>query len=165
MKAKNKSMALNIVEKYKLNTEDFKIYFDNNKKTHVAENMETGEKTNIGVLGIFLEMGILRPLDEQEKLTEIKQKMVEIEKKIDSLMDKIETIQINQVQTNFKEQKEEEISEEQVEEEDIEKEEEKEKPKFDIREKIIEKSIKKMRKYDEDVIKDTEDQEDVWEEI
>jgi hypothetical protein len=34
-----------------------------------------------------------------------------------------------------------------------------------IREKIIEKSIKKIRKYDEDVIKDTRDQEEVWEEI
>ncbi|MBU5688046.1 MAG: hypothetical protein KQA31_01400, partial [Candidatus Aenigmarchaeota archaeon] len=89
-------MALNIVEKYKLNTEDFKIYFDNTKKTHVAENIETGEKTNIGVLGIFLEMGILRPLDEQDKLVEIKQKISELEKKIEVLIDKVENIQLNQ---------------------------------------------------------------------
>jgi len=147
-------MALNIVQKYKLNTEDFKIYFDNSKKTHVAENIETGEKTNIGVLGILLEMGILRPLDEEDKLVELKQKIAELEKKIDSLIDKVETLQMNQAYTHGK-----------VEEEEEEKIEEEEKPKFDIREKIIEKSIKKMRKYDEDVIKDTEEQEEVWEEI
>ncbi len=141
-------MALNIVEKYKLNTEDFKIYFDNNKKTHVAENIETGEKTNIGVLGILLEMGILRPLDEEDKLVELKQKIGELEKKIDSLMDKVETLQMNLACSQKKIDEEEE-----------------ERPKFDIREKIIEKSIRKMRKYDEDVIKDTKDQEDVWEEI
>jgi hypothetical protein len=161
-------MALNIVEKYKLNTEDFKIYFDNNKKTHVAENIETGEKTNIGVLGIFLEMGILRPLDEQDKLADLKQRIAEIEKKIDSLIDKVETIQINQSSVqHFKdeevEQKEEEPEEEKEPEEGVEK--EQSKPKFDIREKIIEKSINKIRKYDENVIKDTEEQEDVWEEI
>jgi hypothetical protein len=161
-------MALNIVEKYKLNTEDFKIYFDNNKKTHVAENIETGEKTNIGVLGIFLEMGILRPLDEQDKLADLKQRIAEIEKKIDSLIDKVETIQINQSSVqHFKdeevEQKEEEPEEEKEPEEGVEK--KQSKPKFDIREKIIEKSINKIRKYDENVIKDTEEQEDVWEEI
>jgi peptidoglycan hydrolase CwlO-like protein len=146
-------MALNIVQKYKLNTEDFKIYFDNSKKTHVAENIETGEKTNIGVLGILLEMGILRPLDEEDKLVELKQKIAELEKKIDSLIDKVETLQMNQAYTHGKVEGEEEKIEEE------------EKPKFDIREKIIEKSIKKMRKYDEDVIKDTEEQEEVWEEI
>jgi vacuolar-type H+-ATPase subunit I/STV1 len=149
-------MALNIVEKYKLNTEDFKIYFDNSKKTHVAENIETGEKTNIGVLGIFLEMGILRPLNEEDKLVELKQKIAEVEKKIDSLIDKVETIQINQSGLQSFKEDEQEVEKVEV---------EKEKPKFDIREKIIEKSIKKMRKYDEDVIKDTEEQEDAWEEI
>lgn len=150
-------MALNIVEKYKLNTEDFKIYFDNNKKTHVAENVETGEKTNIGVLGIFLEMGILRPLDEQDKLVEIKQKISELEKKIEVLIEKLENIQLNQA---FKKE-DNEIEEEEI----VEEQEENKKPRFDIREKIIEKSLKKMQKYDENVIKDSKDQEDVWEEI
>jgi hypothetical protein len=158
-------MALNIVEKYKLNTEDFKIYFDNNKKTHVAENIETGEKTNIGVLGIFLEMGILRPLDEQDKLVELKQKIAELEKKIDSLIDKVETMQINQSRAHELKEDDQEVEEVEEEEPEEEVEKEQEKPKFDIRQKIIEKSIKKMRKYDEDVIKDTDEQEDVWEEI
>ena len=31
---------MNIVRKFQVNTEDFKIYFDNDKKTHVAENIE-----------------------------------------------------------------------------------------------------------------------------
>ncbi|MEM5777193.1 MAG: hypothetical protein QXJ06_01985 [Candidatus Aenigmatarchaeota archaeon] len=154
-------MVLNIVEKYKLNTEDFKIYFDNNKKTHVAENIETGEKTNIGVLGIFLEMGILRPLDEQDKLVEIKQKISDLEKKIEVLIDKVENIQLNQAFGK----KDDEIEEKEQEEIIQEHEEKKEKPRFDIREKIIEKSLKKIQKYDEDVIKDSEDQEEVWEEI
>ncbi|MEM4368002.1 MAG: hypothetical protein QW350_02135 [Candidatus Aenigmatarchaeota archaeon] len=153
-------MALNIVEKYKLNTEDFKIYFDNNKKTHVAENIETGEKTNIGVLGIFLEMGILRPLDEQDKLVEIKQKISDLEKKIEVLIDKVENIQLNQAFVKKDDQPEEE--EETPEDQEIKI---KEKPRFDIREKIIEKSLKKIQKYDENVIKDSEDQEEVWEEI
>ncbi|MBU5688803.1 MAG: hypothetical protein KQA41_01055 [Candidatus Aenigmarchaeota archaeon] len=153
-------MALNIVEKYKLNTEDFKIYFDNNKKTHVAENIETGEKTNIGVLGIFLEMGILRPLDEQDKLVEIKQKISDLEKKIEVLIDKVENIQLNQAFVKKDDQPEEE--EETPEDQEIKI---KEKPRFDIREKIIEKSLKKIHKYDENVIKDSEDQEEVWEEI
>ncbi|MEM5799254.1 MAG: hypothetical protein QXZ43_01120 [Candidatus Aenigmatarchaeota archaeon] len=154
-------MVLNIVEKYKLNTEDFKIYFDNNKKTHVAENIETGEKTNIGVLGIFLEMGILRPLDEQDKLVEIKQKISDLEKKIEVLIDKVENIQLNHAFGK----KNDEIEEKEQEEIIQEHEEKKEKPRFDIREKIIEKSLKKIQKYDEDVIKDSEDQEEVWEEI
>ncbi|MFH7904355.1 MAG: hypothetical protein QXQ58_01405 [Candidatus Aenigmatarchaeota archaeon] len=160
IRAKSNTMALNIVEKYKLNTEDFKIYFDNNKKTHVAENIETGEKTNIGVLGIFLEMGILRPLDEQDKLVEIKQKISDLEKKIEVLIDKVENIQLNQAFVKKDDQPEEE--EETPEDQEIKI---KEKPRFDIREKIIEKSLKKIHKYDENVIKDSEDQEEVWEEI
>ncbi len=151
-------MALNIVEKYKLNTDDFKVYFDNNKKTHVAENKETGEKTNIGVLGIFLEMGILKPLNEEDKLVELNKRINDLEKKIDMLTDKIENIQMNQAfsKSSFEGKSGENIEDEKTDDE---------KPKFDIREKIIEKSIKKIRKYDEDVIKDTEDQEEVWEEI
>jgi len=158
-------MALNIVEKYKLNTEDFKIYFDNNKKTHVAENIETGEKTNIGVLGIFLEMGILRPLDEQDKLAELNQKITELEKKIDALMEKVENIQLNQAFSKDAESKQDYEEEDSEEEEEIEENEKNERPKFDIREKIIEKSLKKMQKYDENVVKDSEDEEQVWEEI
>ncbi|MFH8080351.1 MAG: hypothetical protein QXO84_00510 [Candidatus Aenigmatarchaeota archaeon] len=136
-------MSLNIVQKYKLNTEDFKIYFDNNKKTHVAENIETGEKTNIGVLGIFLEMGILRPLDDEDKLVELKRKIEILEKKIELLMEKIENMQFKQV-----------VCEKEVEE----------KPKFDIKQKIIEKSLSKI-KYDENIIKDDENEEKIWEEI
>ncbi|MCX8178626.1 MAG: hypothetical protein N3D75_02225 [Candidatus Aenigmarchaeota archaeon] len=157
-------MALNIVTKYRLNTDDFKIYFDNSKKTHIAENMETGEKTNIGVLGIFLEMGILKPLNEETRLEKLESAVKNLSNEIQNLSSKIETLQFN-VASNVKEEKQEDYNE--VEEEEVEPEqvEEEKKQRFDIREKIMEKSIKKMRKYDENVIKDNEEQEDVWEEI
>lgn len=156
-------MALNIVTKYRLNTDDFKIYFDNSKKTHIAENMETGEKTNIGVLGIFLEMGILKPLNEESRLEKLESTVKNLTSEIQNLSSKIETLQFN-VASSVKDEKQEDYNEveEEVEQEHVEEE---KKQRFDIREKIMEKSIKKMRKYDEDVIKDNEEQEDVWEEI
>jgi hypothetical protein len=82
--------------KFKINTEDFKIYFDNNKKTHVCENIETGEKTNIGVLGILMQMGILKPLEEEktteEKLALLSGKISQLEEKINDLTRSVETI-------------------------------------------------------------------------
>ena len=155
-------MALNIVTRYKLNTDDFKIYFDNSKKTHIAENVETGEKTNIGVLGIFLEMGVLKPLNEDDKLEILEKSIKQMSDEIKNLSSKIETIQFN-IASNFKNEEKEEV--EQEIEPEIDEDTNEEKPKFDIREKIIEKSIKKMRKHDENVIKDSDEQEDVWEEI
>lgn len=154
-------MAMNIVTKYKLNTEDFKIYFDNSKKTHIAENIETGEKTNIGVLGIFLEMGILKPLNEEARLEKLESTINNLSNEIHNMSSKIETLQFN-ISNNVKDKKYDYYKEET---EEIEPENLEEKNKFDIREKILEKSIKKMRKYDENIIKDTEEQEDVWEEI
>ncbi|MBU5689601.1 MAG: hypothetical protein QXM68_01255 [Candidatus Aenigmatarchaeota archaeon] len=156
-------MALNIVTKYKLNTDDFKVYFDNNKKTHIAENIETGEKTNIGVLGIFLEMGILKPLNEESRLEKLETAVKNLSEQIQSLSSKIETLQFNLASSVKHDEEEEE--EEQIEEEPEVEEETEKKPKFDIKEKIIEKSIKKMTKYDQDVIKDSDEEEDVWEEI
>ena len=81
---------MKIPTKFELNTEDFKIYFDNNKKTHVCESIETGEKTNIGVLGILMQMGILKPLEEDRKtdvrLSILSERVESLEKKLDDVL-------------------------------------------------------------------------------
>ena len=81
---------MKIPTKFEMNTEGFKIYFDNNKKTHVCESIETGEKTNIGVLGIFMQMGILKSLEEDQKtdvrLSILSEKVGGLEKKLDDVL-------------------------------------------------------------------------------
>lgn len=81
--------------KFKLNTEDFKIYYDDKKKTHVAENIETGEKTNIGVFGLFMQMGIIEQVEKEEKIsgfTELNKKIESLETKILDLQKSIDNI-------------------------------------------------------------------------
>ena len=55
---------MKIPTKFRLDLENYRIYFDNEKKTHVCEDIETGEKTNIGVIGTFLQMGILKAIED-----------------------------------------------------------------------------------------------------
>ena len=81
---------MKIPTKFSLNTDNFKVYFDNEKKTHVCEDLETGEKTNIGVLGTFLQMGILKTIDDNtsnpdDRLSYLMDKVVSLEKKLDKL--------------------------------------------------------------------------------
>ncbi len=78
---------MKIPTKFYLNTENFKIYFDNEKKTHVCEDLESGEKTNIGVLGTFLQMGILKIIDDNstnpdDRLSYLMDKVVSLEQKL-----------------------------------------------------------------------------------
>lgn len=75
---------MKIPTKFSLNTVDYKIYFDNEKKTYVCEDPETGEKTNIGVLGTFLQMGILKPLNDSFN---------ETDQRIAYLMDKVVSLE------------------------------------------------------------------------
>lgn len=166
------TMPPNIVTKYKLNTEDFKIFFDNQKKTHVAENIETGEKTNIGVLGIFLEMGILKALDEVDKLSVLNQRINDLEAKLNKIIEILDNIQLQQAMKTKEKTKtyeEEDIEEVEEEAEDIEERSFKpKKSKFDIREKIMEKPLKKISKEVdevENVRKEAEEEIDAWEEI
>lgn len=169
-------MAQNIVTKYKLNTEDFKIFFDNDKKTHVAQNIETGEKTNIGVLGIFLEMGILHPLDEADKLSVLIQRINDIESKLNKIIETLDKIQLQQAVQLEKTMKTTKITEEigDNEEKKIEDETEEElediekKPKFDIKKKIMEKPLKKIKERiteENKPIEESEEEIDAWEDI
>ncbi len=78
---------MKIPTKFYLNTENFKIYFDNEKKTYVCEDLETKEKTNIGVLGTFLQMGILKtisenPINYDDRINYLMDKIVSLEEKL-----------------------------------------------------------------------------------
>ncbi|NCN38883.1 MAG: hypothetical protein COY38_04025 [Candidatus Aenigmarchaeota archaeon CG_4_10_14_0_8_um_filter_37_24] len=78
---------MKIPTKFRLNTEDYEIYFDNDKKTYVCKDLESGEKTNIGVLGTFLQMGILKtsednPVNSDERIAYLMDKVVSLEQKL-----------------------------------------------------------------------------------
>ncbi len=77
-------------KKFKLNTKDFKVYYDDVKKTHVCESLDTGEKTNIGVLGLFLQMGVLKTVEGDEPATEeiptLKQRLDDLESKLGGVL-------------------------------------------------------------------------------
>lgn len=125
---------MNMPKKFKLNTEDFKVYYDDVKKTHVCESLDTGEKTNIGVLGLFLQMGILKTVEGDEKATEeiptLKQRLDDLESKLGGVL-------------KDSGKKEPEKKEELVKEIEEEK-----KPKSDIKKHIIEKVLEQA--VDED---------------
>jgi len=132
---------MEIPKKFEINTEDFKIYFDNNKKTHVVENLETGEKTNIGVLGILMQMGILKMIEgkTEEKIKTLSEKLDELEGKIENLVRNIDNI------TTKTGEKEEIILEERVEEE---------KPKSEMNERIMKKVLEKTKDENKESIEE-----------
>lgn len=138
---------MNIPTKFKINTEDFKIYFDNNKKTHVCENVETGEKTNVGVLGILMQMGILKPLEESrgmdDRIKFLSEKIESLENKINEVMKSIDNIPIKE------RGKVEEDLEEPEEEMEEEPEEVEEKPKSEIKKRIMKKVLEQTEKKEE----------------
>ena len=78
---------MKIPTKFCLNLEDYKIYFDNDKKTYICEDLETGEKTNIGVIGTFLQMGIIKtvednPVNPDERVAYLMDKVVSLEQRL-----------------------------------------------------------------------------------
>ena len=119
--------------KFKLNTEDFKVYFDNNKKTYVAENIETGEKTNIGVLGVLMQMGILKAIDEKEekRIESILERLRKLEEKVDGMTKEKEPTETKEEQKEVKEETEEE-------------------KKSEIKERIIDNVLKQAEKESEE---------------
>lgn len=123
------NMAKSILTKFKINTEDFKIYFDNKKKTHVCENIETGEKTNIGCLGILMQMGILKSIDEDrsEELSLLSQRLEELGSKVESLSEKV----------GVPKEKKEEMTKKIPAEE---------KPKSEIKERVMKAAMEKVEK-------------------
>lgn len=117
---------MKIPTKFEVNTEDFRISFDNKKKTHVCENLDTGEKTNIGVLGILMQMGILKPVEDGvvEKIKTLSERLNDLETKINNIIKKV-----NSVSTEI-EEREEAPEEVEVVEEEV-------KPKSEINERIM----------------------------
>ncbi len=124
---------MKIPTKFEVNTEDFKIQFDNEKKTHVCESLDTGEKTNIGVLGILMQMGILKPVEEgvEEKIKTLSERLNDLETKINDIIKKV-----NSVSTES-EEKQEIIEEEVPEKTEVEE----VKPKSEINERIMKKVL------------------------
>jgi hypothetical protein len=137
--------------KFKINTDDFKVFFDNNKKTHVCENVETGEQTNIGVLGILMQMGILKPIEEnrgmEERIKFLSEKIDSLENKIDEIMRKTDNIPIIDRKREVKEEFEEPVEEEE--------------PKSDINKRIMRKVLEQTEKKEEPI---KEEEEEVDEE-
>jgi chromosome segregation ATPase len=150
---------MKIPTKFRINTEDFKIYFDNKKKTHVCENVETGEKTNIGVLGILMQMGILKPVEErtEESIKSLSERLNELEAKVNDIMKNIDGIVVKKEEVEERVEKiEEEKTEEKVEE----------KPKSEIKERIMKKVLEKAEEEKpEEVIVEDEEELKTWMEI
>jgi hypothetical protein len=134
--------------KFRINTDDFKIYFDNSKKTHVCENVETGEKTNIGVLGILMQMGILKPIEENrgmdDRIKFLSEKIESLENKINEVMKSIDSVPIKERQKEIEQKTEE--PEEEIEEESEEVE---EKPKSEIKKRIMKKVLEQTEEKEE----------------
>jgi hypothetical protein len=149
---------MEIPKKFEINTEDFKIYFDNNKKTHVSENLETGEKTNIGFFGILLQMGIIKPIDEKKEMDikDISERLGNLENKIEDL---VRTI--NNVPSQPANEEIENIPDEPEEIEEME-----EPPKSDIKERIMSNVLKHSEEAEEmeEVQEPEEDDSDIVEE-
>lgn len=161
---------MDIPKKFQINTDDFKIYFDNDKKTHVCENIETGEKTNIGFFGILLQMGIIKAIEEERETTmkNISERLETLEMKIENLAKAINEISIKPTSTQK--------SEESVEEKE-------EKSKSDIKERIMKnvlgeseepkeesdeepsKEETQEEESESDVVVESEEEIDTWSEI
>lgn len=149
---------MDLVKKFSLNTKDFQVYFDNDKKTYVALNLETGEKTNVGVLGTFLQMGILKPLEEPERNDQLLERLHNLEGKVSKLVESVNGI-------NVSGRKEvEEISREEI-EESTEEEQEEQKPKSGVAEEIMEKTLKRMSKSKEKAKEESDEELKNWMEI
>jgi len=135
---------MKIPEKFKINTKDFKIFFDNNKKTYVCESLDTGEKTNIGVLGILMQMGILKPIEDkatEEKILSLIERINNLESKIDELNKNLDG----------------KVSKPEV-EESPKKEVKEEKPKSEMNERIMKKVLEQSK--EEPVEETTEEPEE-----
>ena len=141
---------MEIVKKFVLNTQDFQVYFDNDKKTYVAMNLETGEKTNVGVLGTFLQMGILKPFDEVEKKDAVLQRLDVLENKVNKLMQSVDGL--NSINSDQLDEPEEEIQEST----------EERKLKSEVAEKIMEKTLKNLSKKEENISDDSDEEMKNW---
>jgi hypothetical protein len=155
---------MEIPKKFKINTKDFKIYFDNKDKKHVCESIETGEKTNISVIGTLLQMGILEPIkiesDLGEKITSLNQRIENLELKIDRLINKINVIEkIKDIQEKIKEEKPEPKMNERIMKKVLEKTQEPEEI------EIPEEKIEVVEEPESNAVKETNEEIENWNEI
>jgi hypothetical protein len=181
---------MKIPTKFRLNLEDYKIYFDNDKKTYICEDLETGEKTNIGVIGTFLQMGIIKTVEEDnpgnpdERVAYLMDKVVSLEKRLGQVVQESEVLKIEKVGKKIEEPKK--VSEIEKRPQKIEMEEQEELEKKDrepilkkhpkkpekeeslkdrVMEKIMEKTVEKDIEPPEDVEIESEEEIDTWMEI
>ncbi|MBD3155435.1 MAG: hypothetical protein GF368_02150 [Candidatus Aenigmarchaeota archaeon] len=172
---------MKIPTKFYLNLEDYKIYFDNKKKTYVCEDLETGEKTNIGVIGTFLQMGIIKAIEDNpgnpdERVAYLMDKVVSLEKRLGHVVQESKTLKIEDREEEIKKPKEEPLSKKEPEE--LEKKEREpilkkhpKKPekgesiKERVMEKIIEKTVEEESEIPEDVEIESDEEIDNWMEI
>lgn len=128
---------MKIVKKFEINTDDFKVYFDNTKKAHICENVETGEKTNLRCVGILMQMGVLKPLEFSKETVDISpliERIDKLEEKINKLLGK------KPIKEKPKEKKEEQ----------------------EIKKYIMDNVLEKV---DEEISTESDEEIDNWEEI
>jgi hypothetical protein len=144
---------MKIPTKFEVNTEDFKIYFDNNKKTHICESLDTGEQTNVGVLGILMQMGIIKPVEVgiEEKIKTLSERLKDLETKINDIIRKVDNASVKPKEEKVMEIKEEKESEEPEEIETSEEPEEEDEPKSEINKRIMRKVLQNREEDDEEV--------------
>lgn len=179
---------MKIPTKFQLNLEDYKVYFDNDKKTYVCEDIETGEKTNVGVIGTFLQMGIIKTIEDNstnpdERVAYLMDKVVSLERKLGGIVEESEVVEVKvEEKKSKKSENPKEAEVKGIEEEEPEKPErkpilKKHKPKKQeeednsIKERVMEKIIEKTmeeeseQKPPEDVKVESDEEIDNWMEI
>ncbi|OGI14848.1 hypothetical protein A3K63_04015 [Candidatus Micrarchaeota archaeon RBG_16_49_10] len=142
---------MEIPVRYEIDTEKFDVEFDNVKKIHVAVDKKTGEKTNISVLGILLQMGVLKSAEESQWM---KEKVNLIFKRLDSIESKL-GMPAKRPQTIDDEERPKRPVKEAIEEDD---DEEPAKPLIQRQKKPAEK--REERKRDMDILDEIEDEAD-----
>ena len=155
---------MEIPTRFKINTKDFKIYFDNKEKKHVCENVATGEKTNLSVIGTLLQMGILEPIKIEsgleEKIAVLNQKIENMETKLDRLINKINVNEkMKDIEEKIVEEKPKSKMNERIMKKVLEKTEEPEKV------EIEEEKIEVEEEPESDVVKESDEEIENWNDI
>jgi len=144
-----------MITKFEVDTENFEVYFDNDKKIHVCKDKMTGEETSLKSIGILMQMGVLKPLNEKTP-SDLNKKLVGLSGRLDSLEGKI-TDALKNLGASSKPIK--------VEKTKIKVKKEK-KEKSNNRRNIVEKILQQtIEDADSDVVVDDKEEKDVWSEI
>lgn len=145
-----------MITKFEVDTENFEVYFDNDKKIHVCKDKMTGEETSLKSIGILMQMGVLKPLNEKTP-SDLNKKLVGLSGRLDSLEGKISDV-LGNLGASSKPIKSEKPKTKAKKEEK----EEKSNNRRNIVEKILQQTIEEA---DSDVVEENEEEKDVWSEI